>query len=86
MKDAQPRRTHYLASALVCLSSWFSCAAPIQSGGVETRPGAIERLAYLCRIREADRTCLVESAEDAPAPTAPPVDGGTGGSATGTAR
>jgi hypothetical protein len=36
--------------ALFALATLCSCAAPLQNGGVEVRPGAAERLEALCRF------------------------------------
>jgi hypothetical protein len=43
-----PRAALALAALLAAASS---CAAPLQNGGVEVRPGAEERLDTLCRYR-----------------------------------
>jgi hypothetical protein len=45
-----PRAALALALAAL-LAAASSCAAPLQNGGVEVRPGAEERLDTLCRYR-----------------------------------
>ncbi|MFT3765878.1 MAG: hypothetical protein QM820_10220 [Minicystis sp.] len=40
-----------LSVLLAVLAAASSCAAPLQNGGVEMRPGAEERLDMICRYR-----------------------------------
>ncbi|APR88112.1 hypothetical protein A7982_13461 [Minicystis rosea] len=44
-------RALFALVAILALTS--SCAAPLQNGGVEMRPGAEERLEMICRYRTA---------------------------------
>ena len=44
----------------------WACAAPLQNGGVDTAPGAADRLGYLCRIRQADQLCFSDDADEHP--------------------
>ena len=44
-----------LVSFLVLAAAVSSCAAPLQNGGVEVRPGVEERLGMLCRYRSGSR-------------------------------
>jgi hypothetical protein len=55
--------------ALFAVVATSACAAPLQNGGVDVRPGAEDRLDLLCRYREgsadAQRVCAVpEGAEE----------------------
>jgi len=59
-----------LALLLVLLPAMSSCAAPLQNGGVDLRPGAEDRLDLLCRyregVREAAHVCAAPEAPEAP--------------------
>ena len=55
--------------ALFAAAAASGCAAPLQNGGVEVRPGAEDRLDLLCRYRQgsgdAQRVCAApDGAED----------------------
>lgn len=56
-----------LAILLASSAVVSSCAAPLQSGGVDLRPGVEERLDLLCRYRQGGG----ESARVCAAPEAP---------------
>jgi hypothetical protein len=45
-----------LALAVVVAAATSGCAAPLQNGGVEVRPGAEERLDVICRYRTSGGT------------------------------
>lgn len=66
----------------IALLAWLvatlisACAAPIQSGVIEVRPGAAERLQVLCRFRGGgvQRACVVVDEEpEGRSPHAPSV-------------
>jgi hypothetical protein len=40
-----------LVACVAFLAALAGCAAPLQNGGVEVRPGAEERLDVMCRYR-----------------------------------
>jgi hypothetical protein len=44
-------RSLFALTAAVLLAALPSCAAPLQNGGVEVRPGVEERLDAMCRYR-----------------------------------
>jgi hypothetical protein len=56
-----------LALPLLCLfASASGCAAPLQQGGVEVRPGVAERLGAMCRYGHGSQeTCVAPEEEEA---------------------
>jgi hypothetical protein len=54
-------------AAAVLLAALPACAAPLQNGGVEVRPGVEERLDAMCRYRSesgASQVCAAPPEEE----------------------
>jgi hypothetical protein len=51
------RAVHTLLALAALVAAASSCAAPLQNGGVEVRPGAEQRLGVMCRYGGAQKVC-----------------------------
>jgi hypothetical protein len=54
-----------LPALILVLAGTSSCAAPLQNGGVEVRPGVAERFDAMCRYgTAAQKVCVAPEEED----------------------
>jgi hypothetical protein len=59
-----PRPRLAFAPLLLLVLAASSCAAPLQNGGVEVRPGVAERFDAMCRYGNATQKLCVAPEDD----------------------